>query len=141
MVSARRRDVTEQTEQREWPSKIFAITLFAEDLGAAKRFYQDVFELPVAFEDANSVVFDFGNVIVNLLDAREAPELIGPAPVAPPESGARMQLTIPVDDVDAVCARLRKRGVELVNGPIDRPWGIRTAAFRDPGGHIWEIAN
>ena len=25
-------------------------------------------------------------------------------------------------------------------GPVDRPWGIRTASFRDPGGHIWEIA-
>ena len=22
-----------------------------------------------------------------------------------------------------------------LNGPIDRPWGIRTASFRDPGGH------
>ena len=28
----------------------------------------------------------------------------------------------------------------LVDGPMDRPWGIRTAAFADPGGHIWEIA-
>ncbi len=48
--------------------------------------------------------------------------------------------TIEVDDVDAVCARLADRGVELLNGPMDRPWGIRTASFRDPGGHIWEIA-
>ena len=23
---------------------------------------------------------------------------------------------------------------------MDRPWGIRTASFRDPDGHIWEIA-
>jgi uncharacterized glyoxalase superfamily protein PhnB len=30
--------------------------------------------------------------------------------------------------------------VDLLNGPMDRPWGIRTASFRDPGGHIWEIA-
>lgn len=130
----------QSTDAREWPRKIFAITLFVEDLGGAKRFYQDVFELPVAFEDDNSAVFDFGNLLINLLDVGEAPGLIGPAPVAPPESGSRMQLTIPVDDVDAVCARLTERDVELVNGPMDRPWGIRTAAFRDPGGHIWEIA-
>ena len=31
-------------------------------------------------------------------------------------------------------------GVELLNGPMDRPWGIRTASFKDPAGHIWEIA-
>jgi uncharacterized glyoxalase superfamily protein PhnB len=28
----------------------------------------------------------------------------------------------------------------LLNGPIDRPWGRRTAAFADPAGHLWEVA-
>ena len=52
-----------------------------------------------------------------------------------------MVFTIAVDDVDAMCdSRSRARGVEILNGPMDRPWGIRTASFRDPGGHIWEIA-
>jgi uncharacterized glyoxalase superfamily protein PhnB len=51
-----------------------------------------------------------------------------------------MQLTLTVEDVDATCAELASRGVELLNGPIDRPWGIRTASFADPSGHIWEIA-
>ena len=130
----------EPGSEREWPRKIFAITVFAEDLATSKRFYADVFELPVAYEDDNSAVFDFGNIVINLLDAREGPELIGPALVANPDSGARMQLTIPVDDVDAVCARLAEKGVALLNGPMDRPWGIRTATFRDPAGTIWEIA-
>jgi catechol 2,3-dioxygenase-like lactoylglutathione lyase family enzyme len=123
-----------------WPSRIFAITLFAEDLEATKRFYREVFGLPVHYEDANSAVFDFGNTLINLLARDEADELIGPAPVATPESGARMQFTIQVDDVDAICAELTRRGVTLLNGPLDRPWGIRTAAFRDPAGHVWEIA-
>ncbi|HEY0475774.1 MAG TPA: VOC family protein [Kribbella sp.] len=56
------------------------------------------------------------------------------------DAGRRFQLTIPVDDVDAVCAELTSRGVKLLNGPMDRPWGIRTAAFADPAGHVWEIA-
>jgi len=123
-----------------WPKGIFAVTLFVEDLDAARRFYGDVFGLPVAFEDDNSAVFDFGNTIINLLKATEATGLIEPAAVAPIGAGARAQFTIQVDDVDAMCAELAKRGVELLNGPIDRPWGIRTASFRDPGGHIWEIA-
>jgi len=123
-----------------WPKGIFAVTLFVEDLDAARRFYGDVFGLPVAFEDDNSAVFDFGNTIINLLKATEAPGLIEPAAVAPIDAGARAQFTIQVEDVDAMCAELAKRGVELLNGPIDRPWGIRTASFRDPGGHIWEIA-
>jgi uncharacterized glyoxalase superfamily protein PhnB len=49
-------------------------------------------------------------------------------------------LTIEVNDADAVCAQLEQRGVQLINGPIDRPWGRRTAAFADPAGHLWEVA-
>ena len=123
-----------------WPGPISAITLFVEDLDAARRFYQEIFGLPITYEDENSAVFTFGETMINLLKISEAPELIGPAKVAGPESGSRMQFTIEVDDVDAMCAELTGNGVELLNGPMDRPWGIRTAAFRDPSGHIWEIA-
>lgn len=124
-----------------WPKGISAITLFVEDLAATKEFYGKVFGLPVMFEDENSTVFNFGNTIINLLSITEAPSLIEPAAVAPPGAGVRVQFTIEVDDVDAMSAELVSRGAELLNGPIDRPWGIRTASFRDPGGHIWEIAS
>jgi catechol 2,3-dioxygenase-like lactoylglutathione lyase family enzyme len=124
-----------------WAASISAITLFVEDVATAKRFYQQIFGLPVQFEDDNSAVFNFGGMMVNLLATSAAPELIAPASVAPPEAGARLQLTITVADVDATCAELVRRGATLLNGPIDRPWGIRTASFRDPGGHIWEIAS
>lgn len=124
-----------------WPGGISAITLFVEELDTAKQFYRDVFELPVMFEDAQSAVFRFGDTLVNLLHTPAAPELIEPAAVASPEAGSRFVLTVEVEDVDAKCAELRARGVELLNGPMDRPWGPRTASFRDPGGHIWEIAS
>jgi catechol 2,3-dioxygenase-like lactoylglutathione lyase family enzyme len=123
-----------------WPSGISAITLFVEDLTTAKKFYGEIFGLPIKFEDDDSAVFDFGNTLINLLKTSEARELIEPAAVAPREAGSRMQFTLGVDDVDATCAELVARGVELLNGPMDRPWGIRTASFSDPGGHIWEIA-
>ncbi len=130
-----------RSEVARWPKRIGAITLFVEDLAAARRFYQEVFGLPIRFEDANSVVFDFGNTLINLLRATEARGLIEPAVVAPREAGSRLQLTIDVDDVDATCAELARRGVKLLNGPMDRPWGVRTASFVDPGGHVWEVAN
>jgi catechol 2,3-dioxygenase-like lactoylglutathione lyase family enzyme len=119
---------------------IAAITLFVDDVAAAKEFYGRAFALPVHHEDDASVVFDFGGTLVNLLAAGEAPELVAPAPVASSGAGVRSQLTLDVDDVDAACAQLVERGVALLNGPMDRPWGIRTAAFRDPGGHVWEVA-
>jgi lactoylglutathione lyase len=121
-------------------ASIGAITLFAEDLERSKLFYADVFGLPVAFEDENSAVFRFENTIINLLRISAAYELIAPGTVASREAGSRFAFTIGVDDVDEVCAELARRGVELLNGPMNRPWGIRTASFTDPGGHIWEIA-
>ncbi|HEU4671278.1 MAG TPA: VOC family protein [Candidatus Limnocylindrales bacterium] len=122
------------------PVAVAAITLFVDDVAVAKAFYERAFALSPLFEDESSVAFRFGATIVNLLDERSAPELIEPARVAPAGGGSRMQLTIPVDDVDAACEELRERGVELLNGPIDRPWGVRTAAFADPAGHVWELA-
>jgi len=127
-------------DMHAWPTSIFAITLFVEDLAAAKQFYLKVFGLPVDYEDDNSAVFKFGNTLINLLKTMAAGELIEPATIAPRETGSRVVFTITVDDVDALCAELIARGVELLNGPMDRPWGIRTASFVDPGGHIWEIA-
>ena len=125
---------------RAWPGTIFAVTLFVEDLDAAKRFYQTVFGLPVAYADSASAVFTFERTMINLLKIESAGELIAPATVATRADGSRMVFTLQVDDVDAKCAELVARGLTLLNGPMDRPWGIRTASFADPAGHIWEIA-
>ena len=130
----------QRTETNAWPKVISAITLFVEDLAAAKDFYSKIFGLPVVYEDANSTVFKIGETLINLLKTSQADELISPAKMASREAGHRLVFTIPVDDVDAMCATLTARGVTLLNGPMDRPWGIRTASFVDPGGNIWEIA-
>ena len=127
-------------EQNSWANSISAITLFVEDLEETKKYYRNVFGLPIFFEDNNSAVFKFGETLINLLKISEANELIEPAKVANRESGSRFVFTIPVDDVDKMCSELTSRGVKLLNGPMDRPWGIRTASFMDPAGYIWEIA-
>jgi lactoylglutathione lyase len=117
-----------------------AITLFVEDLERSRVFYQDVFGLQMIHEDEDAAAFDFGNTIINLLRVPAARALIDPGPVAGRETGSRFQLTIWVDDTDAACAELGARGVTLLNGPMNREWGLRTACFTDPAGTIWEIA-
>ena len=123
-----------------WPGSISAITLFVDDLSATRAFYLEVFGLPILFEDEDSAVFRFDNTMINLLTSSAAVSLVDPAAVASPDTGSRVQLTLDVENVDATCAELAGHGVVLLNGPVDREWGIRTASFRDPGGHIWEIA-
>jgi catechol 2,3-dioxygenase-like lactoylglutathione lyase family enzyme len=117
-----------------------AITLFVESPKRSKAFYESVFELTPIYEDDDSAAFKFENAIVNLLATRAAGDLIDPGAVAGPGAGSSFQLTIWVDDADAACAELATRGVKLLNGPLDRDWGMRTASFTDPDGHIWEIA-
>jgi len=77
--------------------------------------------------------------MICLTRAPEAAELITPAQVASPGAGSRFTFAMFVDDVDAACAELARRGVTLLNGPVDRPWGMRTACFADPAGHVWEM--
>jgi catechol 2,3-dioxygenase-like lactoylglutathione lyase family enzyme len=117
-----------------------AITLFVENPRRSQSFYEEVFELPVIWEDEDSAVFRFENTIVNLLRVPAARDLIAPGAVASRDAGSRFQLTVWVDNADAVSAELAAHGVELLNGPLDREWGVRTASFTDPDGHIWEIA-
>ena len=117
-----------------------AITLFVENPRRSQSFYEEVFDLSAIYEDEDSAGFKFDNTIINLLGMPAARELIDPGAVASREAGSRFQLTIWADDADAVCAELARRGVELLNGPVNREWGMRTASFTDPDGHIWEIA-
>jgi lactoylglutathione lyase len=119
---------------------VSAISLFVEDLQTAKSFYSDVFGVRVVFENETSVCAEFDHLLINLLEASEARELVEPGLVADRDAGSRFQLSIWVDDVDAVCADLEKRGVKLLTGPTNRAWGMRTATFTDPAGHSWEVA-
>lgn len=117
-----------------------AITLFVDDVQRSKSWYESVFALPLVFQDDDSAAFKFDNLILNLLRIPAAHELIAPAVVADRQAGSYSQLTIWVDDADTVCAELEQRGVVLLNGPMNREWGQRTACFADPDGHLWEIA-
>lgn len=116
------------------------VTLFVDDLSRARTFYEAVFEARPIYSDAVCSVIGLGGIMVNLLQETEAPQLVQPVVPAASSAGPRMLMTIRVDDVDEACAKLRQSGIDLVNGPIDRPWGRRTAVFSDPSGHMWEIA-
>lgn len=120
--------------------RVEVITLFVADLPASKAFYTASLGLPIVYEDAVSCVVSFPNLLVNLLDQREAPTLVDPVALGSAQSGPRSMLTIAVNDVCGLQSRMADAGVKFLNGPIDRPWGRRTAAFEDPDGIVWELA-
>jgi catechol 2,3-dioxygenase-like lactoylglutathione lyase family enzyme len=121
-------------------NELEVITLFVDDLASTRHFYTTVFGLEVVFQDDVSMIVRLGQLMLNLLHREQAPELVEPAAVADGTAGVRALFTIRVADVDAVCADLQRHGVQPLNGPVDRPWGRRTAAFADPAGNVWEVA-
>ncbi len=44
-----------------------------------------------------------------------------------------------VVDLDATCALLVTTGGELVDMPVEQPWGVRQAVVVDPGGQRWVL--
>jgi predicted enzyme related to lactoylglutathione lyase len=40
------------------------------------------------------------------------------------------------DDCDATFERIRDAGAEVLQEPIDQPYGVRDCAFRDPSGNM-----
>ncbi len=125
----------------DWSPAVAAVTLIVDDLSASKDFYAAAFPAPLVFENDDSAVFRFGDTVINLLHRPSAPELLDPSPVGFRDDAPRAVYTVPVPDTDAYCAGLAERGIELLNGPMTRPWGPRTASFVDPDGHVWEIAS
>jgi catechol 2,3-dioxygenase-like lactoylglutathione lyase family enzyme len=120
---------------------VFAITLLVKNMSETMDFYGTKLGLDLVYNDANSTLYRVGSTFINLLIESEGPELLRPADVGSPSAGVSAVYTIKHTDVDLVAKQLESAGVALLNGPIDRPWGVRTLSFQDPSGHTWEVAN
>lgn len=49
--------------------------------------------------------------------------------------GSLSGLVLETDDVDAAFERVRASGAEVLQEPMDQPYGTRDCAFRDPAGN------
>ena len=49
-------------------------------------------------------------------------------------------ISIWVDDVDTVHATCLREEVEVIDGPKDKPWGVREMHVRHPDGHVFRIS-
>jgi catechol 2,3-dioxygenase-like lactoylglutathione lyase family enzyme len=53
--------------------------------------------------------------------------------------GVLPMIVFSTDDLDATFERVRASGAEVLQEPIERPWGPRDSAFRDPSGNTVRI--
>lgn len=70
--------------------------------------------------------------------AEEASAGICDAANLPEEAGSYWRFYLPVDDVDATCAKITAAGGSLLDGPIDSPFN-RIATVADPQGASFQI--
>jgi lactoylglutathione lyase len=117
--------------------------LLVTDFKECFRFYRDVMGFKPNFgtEDDTYADFEIGDVNISLFDKAEMSVVLG---TSSKPLHAEMQdticLTFSVENVDEFCGQLRSKGIPLLTEPADHPdWGIRTAHFRDPDGHLIEI--
>lgn len=122
-----------------WEKRIGAINLIVGDLEGTTTFYRDVFGLSLQHEDQETAMFRFEDTYVFLQRGSGEQAGANDDALRLAKTGVG-QFVIFVEDANAVGAELEERGVNLISGPSDREWGMRTLTFADPGGHTWEIA-
>lgn len=92
------------------------------DYERSVAFYRDVLGLHVYREWGSGTVFFLGGGLLELSRS------------AGPVTDDKLSFWLHVRDVEAEFARLAAEGVEVVEAPVDEPWGLREARLRDPDG-------
>jgi lactoylglutathione lyase len=109
---------------------------YVESTQRSAAFYRDVIGLSVRIEGDGYVEFEMENIKLSLFERSKLPELIGGDGGQPPTG----EIGFIIEDVDSQAERLRQLGVEILSGPVDRPWRERTLHIADPDGNIIEFA-
>jgi catechol 2,3-dioxygenase-like lactoylglutathione lyase family enzyme len=123
---------------------ILETALYVDDQAAARAFYAEVMGLSPLFEDARLCAFDVGGRSVLLLFRRggslETAHM--PGGTIPPHDGAgpvHLAFSVDVTELPAWEAKLARAGV-AIEGRTAWPRGGTSVYFRDPDGHLLELA-
>jgi catechol 2,3-dioxygenase-like lactoylglutathione lyase family enzyme len=124
--------------------KVSHVFIDVHDQDEALKFYRDV----LGFDVTSDVVFDGVNrwLTVSPHGQPEVAIMLQKVGMGRPEpdrqvlrellaKGSLNGLIIRTDDLDGVFEMVSKSGAEVLQEPIDQPYGVRDCAFRDPSGN------
>lgn len=111
--------------------RLYGVRIFVEDFDAARAFYGETLGLREnwAMPQANAAGFDLTSA--ELIVEQEDPDGADGNLI-----GRFVGVSIAVDDIDAVYARLSERGVRFKGPPEKQTWGGTLAHFVDPAGNV-----
>ena len=101
----------------------------ADSVPKVRTFYADLFGLDVMMDLGWIVTLTSGESAVTQMSILSEGGSGAPVP----------DLSIEVDDVDAVYARARKIGCRMVHDLRDEPWGVRRFFIADPTGKVLNV--
>ena len=133
--------------------RIHVITLAVDDLDRALAFYRDglgfqtegligtEFKGDDGAPDGTTAVFHLdGGLMLSIYPRSELAKdaLVPVAPARPGEFSVGHAVTSRAE-VDEVISQAEAAGATVTDRPHDRSWGIYSAYFQDPDGHLWEV--
>lgn len=124
--------------------RVLETALYVDDLERAASFYEQVLDLPLLTSDSRFRAYDVGGNNVLLLFARGATlETVHlPGGTIPPHDGhgpLHVAFAIAAEVLPRWEERLESRNIEI-EGRTEWPRGGRSIYFRDPDGHLLELA-
>ncbi len=109
--------------------------LFVRDLAVSIRFYGEALGFGVVREDPGFAVLSLGAARLQLV-VPDTSESVTAGWLASGPRGVGINVRIIVDDVDALFARARSRGVRIARELGDRFYALRDFTLIDPDGFV-----
>ena len=131
---------------RRMDIKLSQCFIAVDDHDKALAFYRDALGLEVR----NDVGFEGMRWVTVGAPSQPDVEIVLEPPLAHPNAspadkelmaellakGLLRGVIFSTDDCDATFERIRAAGAEVLQEPIDQPYGVRDCAFRDPSGNL-----
>ncbi|HEX4216206.1 MAG TPA: VOC family protein [Candidatus Dormibacteraeota bacterium] len=126
--------------------KVNSCFIAVDDHDVALAFYRDV----LGMEVRNDVRFEGMRWVTVGSPSQPDVNIVLEPPLADPNAspgdkqamadllakGMLRAVIFSTDDVDALFERVQASGAEVLQEPIDMPYGVRDCAFRDPAGNM-----
>ncbi|MGW6688342.1 VOC family protein [Streptomyces sp. NPDC054961] len=126
--------------------KLSQCFIAVDDHDKALAFYRDA----LGMEVRNDVAFEGMRWVTVGSPEQPDVEIVLEPPLADPNAspadrqamaellakGVLRGVIFSTDDVDATFERIRATGADVLQEPVDQPYGVRDCAFRDPAGNM-----